>query len=173
MGLGEKYLAMQRASVGTKPGMPNFPYDQFPEIPRPIIPAGESNTSDARFLLMLNMVAPEDLVDDQEYGDIYEDVRKDADALDMVPAYPAAAKEGQSKIRGWGSMVPVCPRRTTRRRSRWCRAGVCQIHRCAGRTGWAESFRWTLVRRAVYHRDYTERGQPDDVSAQLHICAAV
>ena len=77
MELGDKYLIMQRASVGAKPGMPNLPYDQFPEIPRPIMPAGESNTSDARILLMLNMVTPEDLVDDQEYGDIYEDVKEE------------------------------------------------------------------------------------------------
>jgi len=76
MELGDKYL-VQRASVGAKPGMPNLPYDQFPEIPCPIMPAGESNTSDARILLMLNMVTPEDLVDDQEYGDIYEDVKEE------------------------------------------------------------------------------------------------
>ena len=78
MEIGHKYLVVQRASVGAKPGMPNLPYDQFPEIPRPIMPAGENNTMDARILLMLNMVTPEDLVDDQEYGDIYEDVKEES-----------------------------------------------------------------------------------------------
>jgi len=53
MEIGDKYLVVQRASVGAKPGMPNLPYEQFPEIPRPIIPAGENNTMDARILLML------------------------------------------------------------------------------------------------------------------------
>ena len=77
MELGDKYLVVQHASVDAKPGMPNLPYDQFPEIPCPIMPAGESNTSDARILLMLNMVTPEALVDDQEYGDIYEDVKEE------------------------------------------------------------------------------------------------
>jgi len=48
MELGDKYLVVQCTSVGAKPGMPNLPYDQFPEIPRPIMPAGKSNTSDAR-----------------------------------------------------------------------------------------------------------------------------
>jgi len=76
MELGDKYLIVQRVSVGTKPGMPNLPYDQFPEILHPIMPAGESNTSDARILLMLNMVTPEDLIDDQEYSDIYEDIKE-------------------------------------------------------------------------------------------------
>src|SRR5258705_3090772 len=60
MELGDRYLVVQRASVGAKPGtpgmIPNLPYDQFPEIPRPIMPAGDSGSSDARILLMLNMV---------------------------------------------------------------------------------------------------------------------
>ena len=77
MELGDRYLVVQRASVGAKPGVPNLPYDQFPEIPRPIMPAGENNTADARILLMLNMVTADDLVDDQEYGDIYEDVKEE------------------------------------------------------------------------------------------------
>jgi len=80
MELGDRYLVVQRASVGAKPGtpgmIPNLPYDQFPEIPRPIMPAGKDTSStDARILLMLNMITPEDLVDDEEYGDLYEDVK--------------------------------------------------------------------------------------------------
>ena len=84
MEIGDKYLVVQRASVGAKPGMPNLPYDQFPEIPRPIMPAGENNTMDARILLMLNMVTPEDLIDDQEYGDIYEDVKEESSRYGAV-----------------------------------------------------------------------------------------
>jgi len=80
MELGDRYLVVQRASVGAKagmPGMPNLPYDQFPEIPRPILPVGDTSDSDARILLMLNMVTPDDLVDDQEYADLLEDVREE------------------------------------------------------------------------------------------------
>ena len=77
MELGNKYLVMQHVSVSAKPGMPNLLYNQVPEIHCPIMPAGESNTSDAHILLMLNMVTPKDLVDDQEYGDIYEDVKEE------------------------------------------------------------------------------------------------
>ncbi|KIK12549.1 hypothetical protein PISMIDRAFT_434333 [Pisolithus microcarpus 441] len=84
MELGDRYLVVQRASVGAKPGMPNLPYDQFPEIPRPIMPAGENSTADARILLMLNMVVPEDLMDDQEYGDIYEDVKDECSKYGVV-----------------------------------------------------------------------------------------
>lgn len=79
MELGDRYLVVQRASVGAKgingeSLIPNLPYDQFPEIPRPIMPAGD-DTSEARILLMLNMVTPEDLVDDVEYSELYEDIK--------------------------------------------------------------------------------------------------
>ena len=64
MELGDKYIVMQRASVGAKPGMPNLPYDQFPEIPRPIMLADESNTrhSDAccRFVHKMSLYITRD-----------------------------------------------------------------------------------------------------------------
>ncbi|KAH0836662.1 hypothetical protein J3R83DRAFT_8381 [Lanmaoa asiatica] len=99
MELGDRYLVVQRASVGAKPGMPNLPYDQFPEIPRPIMPAGENNTADARILLMLNMVTPDDLVDDQEYGDIYEDVKEECSRYGPVEdlRIPRPVKKDKSK----------------------------------------------------------------------------
>ena len=79
MELGDRYLVVQRASIGAKPGqpgMPNLPFEAFPEIPRPIMPAGDvSSQTEARILLMLNMVTPDDLVDDEEYSEIYEDVK--------------------------------------------------------------------------------------------------
>jgi hypothetical protein len=58
-------LIVQCTSVGTKagqPGFPDLPYKQFPEIPWPIMPAGDVSNNKARILLMLNMVTPDDLV---------------------------------------------------------------------------------------------------------------
>lgn len=80
MELGDRTLVVQRASVGSKTGTglipnPDIPYDQIGEIPRPIMPLAEAPTTDARILLMLNMVATDDLVDDGEFGDLYEDVK--------------------------------------------------------------------------------------------------
>ena len=78
MTLGDRQLVVQRASVGAKagqPGFPDLPYEQFPAIPRPIMPAGDVSENDARVLLMLNMVTPDDLIDDDEYAEIVEDVR--------------------------------------------------------------------------------------------------
>lgn len=76
--LGDRHLVVQRASVGAKPGgdMPDMPFGQIPEIPRPIMPAGDSE-ADARILLMLNMVTTDDLVDDQEYEEICEDIKEE------------------------------------------------------------------------------------------------
>lgn len=106
MELGDRYLVVQRASVGAKPGMPgmipNLPYDQFPEIPRPIMPAGaDPETLNARILLMLNMVTSEDLIDDQEYGDIYEDVKDECSKYGEVEdlRIPRPMKRDKSK---WG-----------------------------------------------------------------------
>lgn len=103
MELGDRYLVVQRASVGAKPGtpgmIPNLPYDQFPEIPRPIMPAEPTNVSDARILLMLNMVVADDLTDDQEYGDLYEDVKEECSSYGRVEdlRIPRPVKKDKSK----------------------------------------------------------------------------
>lgn len=105
MELGDRYLVVQRASVGAKSDaagnpIPNLPYDQFPEIPRPIMPAGQEVT-DARILLMLNMVTADDLVDDEEYGEIYEDVKEECANYGEVEdlRIPRPAKKDKAK---WG-----------------------------------------------------------------------
>ena len=87
MTLGDRQLVVQRASVGAKagqPGFPDLPYEQFPEIPRPIMPAGDVSESDARVLLMLNMVTPDDLIDDEEYAEIVDDVRSEVSKYGAV-----------------------------------------------------------------------------------------
>ncbi|THU99124.1 hypothetical protein K435DRAFT_508824 [Dendrothele bispora CBS 962.96] len=113
MELGDRYLVVQRASVGAKPGSsitgmipnPNLPYDQFPEIPRPIMPAGETQAQDARILLMLNMVIADDLGDDEEYGDLYEDVKEECSNYGEVEdlRIPRPIKKDKNK---WGSGEP-------------------------------------------------------------------
>lgn len=103
MELGDKYLVVQRASVGAKPGQAPLPgmYEAYPEIPRPIMPAGEADSTDQRILLMLNMVVPEDLSDDQEYADIYEDIREECGKYGAVDdlRIPRPVKKDKAK---WG-----------------------------------------------------------------------
>jgi len=106
MELGDRYLVIQRASVGAKGGTgvepnPALPYDQFPEIPRPIMPAGRDVTMDALILLMLNMVTSDDLIEDDEYGDIYEDVKEECSRFGPVEdlRIPRPVKKDKTK---WG-----------------------------------------------------------------------
>jgi splicing factor U2AF subunit len=87
MTLGDRQLVVQRASVGAKagqPGFPDLPYEQFPEIPRPIMPAGDVSENDARVLLMLNMVTHDDLVDDEDYTEIVDDIRTEVSKYGAV-----------------------------------------------------------------------------------------
>ena len=83
------------------------------------------------------------------------------------PSYPSAHQERQDEICVWRHGLPVRSRRTARRRSCRCQAGVRQVRKCAGCTGRAQGARRTVVCRAVYHRDGAERGQSDDASAQI------
>lgn len=104
MELGDKKLIVQRASVGAKSGLvlPPEAYAAaaaIAEIPKPILPAGENN-DEARILLMLNMVVPEELGDEQEYQDIYEDIKEECgsygEVLDLRIPKPT------KKDRKWG-----------------------------------------------------------------------
>jgi splicing factor U2AF subunit len=89
MELGDKFLVVQRASVGAAKGLAGVPAEMFsaPELPRPIMPAGDPNAigdAGARILMMLNMINPDELGDDAEYGDIVEDVRDECSKFGTV-----------------------------------------------------------------------------------------
>ena len=78
MTLGDGQLVVQHASLGAKASQPGFPdllYEQLPEIPRPIMPAGDVSETDARVLLMLDMVTLDALVDDEDYKEIVDDIQ--------------------------------------------------------------------------------------------------
>lgn len=83
MELGDRKLVVQRASIGAKAGGIDMPFDMPSAVPPPILPATDPS-ADARILLMLNMVTPEDLVDDQEYQDICEDVKDECSNFGVI-----------------------------------------------------------------------------------------
>jgi splicing factor U2AF subunit len=103
MELGDRFLVVQRASIGAKPGMPGMPPEFFaPAMPRPIVPLGDAsnpNPNNHTILLLLNMVAPEDLTDDTEYAEILEDVRDECSKFGEVRSLviPRPAKKEKSK----------------------------------------------------------------------------
>jgi splicing factor U2AF subunit len=109
MELGDKFLVVQRASVGAAKGLAGVPAEAFraPELPRPIMPAGDPSAGTdigSRILMMLNMVAPEDLTDDTEYGDILEDVRDECGKFGPVAdlRVPRPARRDRAK---WGEQA--------------------------------------------------------------------
>lgn len=86
MELGDRYLVVQRASVGqgqkSNAGGGRGPSgDIASDVARlaPGIMAGSSEAegNPTRVLQMLNMVTPEELVDDQDYEDIIEDTKEE------------------------------------------------------------------------------------------------
>ncbi|OSD03089.1 hypothetical protein PYCCODRAFT_291909 [Trametes coccinea BRFM310] len=108
MELGDKYLVVQRASVGAKPGQSPIPgmFEAAPAIPKPILPVAERDLEQTqdRILLMLNMVVPEELADDGEYADIYEDVKEEAEKYGEVEdlRIPRPVKRDAANKAKWG-----------------------------------------------------------------------
>jgi len=75
MQLGDKKIIVQRASVGAKnvSGGSNFTANL--QVPGMVGGGGAGNPTEV--LCLLNMVVPEELVDEEEYEDILEDIREE------------------------------------------------------------------------------------------------
>ncbi|KAJ3169575.1 hypothetical protein HDU88_000766 [Geranomyces variabilis] len=74
MELGDKKLVVQRASVGAaKLGMPGFPMPSYMAPPQLLPTAGPVEPTTV--ILLLNMVSADELVNDQDYEELVEDIR--------------------------------------------------------------------------------------------------
>ncbi|CAG8579038.1 4056_t:CDS:10 [Gigaspora margarita] len=99
MELGDRKLVVQRASVGSakNTGVASV-------LPSSVlIPSGNGEMIPTTVLQLLNMVTPEELVDDEEYEDIVDDVREECSkfgrVLDMkIPRPGSASLSGVGKI---------------------------------------------------------------------------
>ncbi|CAG8527242.1 9748_t:CDS:10 [Paraglomus brasilianum] len=80
MELGDRKLVVQRASVGSAKN--TTVATTLP--PSLLIPAGNGEMQPTRVLQLLNMVTPEELVEDEEFEDIYEDVREECSKFGKV-----------------------------------------------------------------------------------------
>jgi splicing factor U2AF subunit len=88
MELGGKKLIVQRASVGAKSGfiLPPEAYataEATAEIPQPTLSTRETQAKPS-IVIILNMVAPEELGDEREYQDIYEDIKRECESYGKV-----------------------------------------------------------------------------------------
>ncbi|KAI8833851.1 hypothetical protein BJ741DRAFT_535225 [Chytriomyces cf. hyalinus JEL632] len=96
MDLGDKKLVVQRASVG---GSKTGPGAMAPGTFLPMIPAsllGSGNTKPTRVLMLLNMVTAAELVDNDEYADILEDIRDECGKFgEIVKVFIPRPVDGQ------------------------------------------------------------------------------
>ena len=82
MQLGDRYLVVQRAQMGTGFGGERMdgPYPAGIVKTTPALLAAVASTDNvqtSRVIQMLNMVVPEDLLDDAEYAEILEDTKEE------------------------------------------------------------------------------------------------
>jgi splicing factor U2AF subunit len=80
MQLGDKKLVVQRASVGSKNNQMNAPVQI--QVPGLNLATGAGPPTEV--LCLMNMVAPEELKDDEEYEDIVDDIREECNKYGVV-----------------------------------------------------------------------------------------
>jgi splicing factor U2AF subunit len=87
MQLGDKKLIVQRASVGAKSGPLAQPGAALATPVQIQVPGFQSVTAlgqPTEVLCLMNMVTPEELVDEEEYEDIIEDIRDECSKYGIV-----------------------------------------------------------------------------------------
>lgn len=77
MQLGDKKLIVQRASVGKPDQVPTKNVDQRVTLQVPGLHNVQSQATATEILCLMNMVTEEELLDDEEYEDITEDVKEE------------------------------------------------------------------------------------------------
>ncbi|XP_053371144.1 splicing factor U2AF 65 kDa subunit-like [Clarias gariepinus] len=77
MQLGDKKLIVQRASVGAKNANPTVITESPVSLQVPGLQRLQNSASPTAVLCLLNMVLPEELLDDDDYEEILEDVREE------------------------------------------------------------------------------------------------
>lgn len=84
---------------------PDLPAGVTQEIPAPIVAVDLNKERVGRILLMLNMVTPDDLVNDEEYEEILDDIRGECSEFGEIEdvRVPRPVKKDKSK---WGSNDP-------------------------------------------------------------------
>ncbi|KAK1162189.1 splicing factor U2AF 65 kDa subunit-like isoform X1 [Acipenser oxyrinchus oxyrinchus] len=77
MQLGDKKLIVQRASVGAKNANPSAIIQTLVTLQVPGLQTFQNTGKPTEVLCLLNMVMPEELVEDDEYEEILEDIREE------------------------------------------------------------------------------------------------
>jgi len=86
MAIGDKNLVVQRAALGSKTGLAALPIF-VPATVTPFMMPGvqmQSNVEATRILVLLNMVTKDELIDNDEYSDIVDDIREECSKFGKV-----------------------------------------------------------------------------------------
>jgi splicing factor U2AF subunit len=108
MQLGDKRLVVQRASIGAKAHVTST-FNQMPvtpQIPGLKVAGNLTIGKPTEVLCLMNMVAPEDLVDDEDYEDIVEDIKEECSKYGTVKSLeiprPVKSETGEAPEVGSG-----------------------------------------------------------------------
>ncbi|XP_017053716.1 splicing factor U2AF 50 kDa subunit [Drosophila ficusphila] len=100
MQLGDRKLVVQRSIAGGK----NAISDQMPMVQVPGISSLSTTCSATEVLCLLNMVLPEELLDDEEYEDILSDIKQECTKYGEVRSIKIPRPIGKSPQRGCGKV---------------------------------------------------------------------
>ena len=107
MQLGDKKLIVQLASIGAKTGMATLA-PQAPNAPVQLQVPGLNFSSGSapltEVLCLLNMVTEEELVDDDEYEEILEDVKEECNKYGMVKSIEIPRPIPEVEVPGVGKI---------------------------------------------------------------------
>jgi splicing factor U2AF subunit len=100
--LGDRFLVVQRASVGAREGITN-PAAIAGRASGAIVAAANSEMQPSRIIQLLNMVTPDDLAEDTEYNEIKADIRDECESfgtvVDVKMARPILMESGKVDVR--------------------------------------------------------------------------
>lgn len=106
MELGDRFLVVQRAALGANPGKRPGDVDFLPQAPvtaPSILAASAGDGQPTKVLQILNMVAIEELTNDDDYKDILEDIREECSKYgtveDVKIPRPVATEKGRVDIK--------------------------------------------------------------------------
>ncbi|KAL6102459.1 u2af2 [Pungitius sinensis] len=104
MQLGDKKLVVQRASVGAKSANPTSVVETLVTLQVPGLHRLQNSAVPTEVLCLLNMVVAEELVDDEDYEEILDDVREECRKYGAVRSVEIPRPVGGLEVPGCGKI---------------------------------------------------------------------
>lgn len=104
MQLGDKKLIVQRASVGKTEEAPQVNANAPVTLQVPGLHQVQSGTHATEVLCLMNMVTEQELIDDEEYEDIMEDVKEECNKLGTVKSLEIPRPRAGQDVTGVGKI---------------------------------------------------------------------